>query len=110
MLKEYSWPGNIRELQYLIEKTIITSGNDTITTEDIPPLHDVEPKQDDAQTSSPEDAGIDSMDFDAVVSEFERKILEKYYKQYKSSYKVADALGITQTKASRLLRKYNISK
>lgn len=110
MLKEYSWPGNIRELQYLIEKTIITSGNDTITTEDIPPLHDVEPKQGDAQVSDSEESSIDSMDFDAAVSEFERKILEKYYKQYKSSYKVADALGITQTKASRLLRKYNISK
>ena len=45
MLKSYSWPGNIRELQYLIEKIIITSGRDIITTDDIPPLHDVEQKQ-----------------------------------------------------------------
>ena len=110
MLKSYSWPGNIRELQYLIEKIIITSGRDIITTDDIPPLHDVEQKRDDAQTPISETTDIDSMDFDAAVSEFERKILEKYYKQHKSSYKVADALGITQTKASRLLRKYNISK
>lgn len=107
MLKSYSWPGNIRELQYLIEKIIITSGRDIITTDDIPPLHDVEQKQEVPSDIPQED---DTLDFEAAVSEFESKILAKYYAHYKSSYKVADALGITQTKASRLLRKYQISK
>ena len=107
MLKSYSWPGNIRELQYLIEKIIITSGRDIITTDDIPPLHDVEQKQEIPSDIPQED---DILDFEAAVSEFESKILAKYYAHYKSSYKVADALGITQTKASRLLRKYQISK
>ena len=107
MLKSYSWPGNIRELQYLIEKIIITSGRDIITTDDIPPLHDVEQKQE-IPSDIPQEN--DTLDFEAAVSEFESKILAKYYVHYKSSYKVADALGITQTKASRLLRKYNISK
>ena len=107
MLKSYSWPGNIRELQYLIEKIIITSGRDIITTDDIPPLHDVEQKQE-IPSDIPQEN--DTLDFEAAVSEFESKILAKYYAHYKSSYKVADALGITQTKASRLLRKYNISK
>lgn len=107
MLKSYSWPGNIRELQYLIEKIIITSGRDIITTDDIPPLHDVEQKQEIPSDIPQED---DTLDFEAAVSEFESKILAKYYAHYKSSYKVADALGITQTKASRLLRKYQISK
>ncbi len=106
LLKKYSWPGNIRELQYLIEKTIITSGKDTITTDDIPPLHD---SKDELETTDPKLAPMDTLDFDAAVSDFENKILSEYYARYKSSYKVADALGITQTKASRLLRKYHIS-
>lgn len=107
MLKNYSWPGNIRELQYLIEKIIITSGKDIITTDDIPPLHDVETRAESADAAFAEK---DALDFDAAVADFESKILTKYYERYKSSYKVADALGITQTKASRLLRKYHISK
>lgn len=104
-LKSYSWPGNIRELQYVLERVILTSDNDIITSEDIPPLHDIE-ASDDITNDSPE---IYTQDFDDAVSEFEKNMLTKAYERYRSSYKVAEALGMTQTKASRLLRKYGIS-
>lgn len=51
----------------------------------------------------------ETQDFNLAVAEFEKRLLSKAYEKYKSSYKIADALGITQTKASRLLLKYNIS-
>lgn len=84
---------------------ILTSDNDIITSEDIPPLHDIE-SSDDTTEESPE---IYTQDFDDAVSEFEKNMLTKAYERYRSSYKVAEALGMTQTKASRLLRKYGIS-
>ena len=107
-LKDYDWPGNIRELQYVIERIVLTTGSDTITSEDIPPLHNT------AETQEPaEDAPIivaAETDFDTAVAAFEKELLTRAYKEHPSSYKVAEALGITQTKASRLLRKYSISK
>jgi len=36
LLKKYDWPGNIRELENLTERLIITSRNDEIGIEDIP--------------------------------------------------------------------------
>lgn len=105
-LKSYSWPGNIRELQYVLERVMVTSANDIITSEDIPPIKDM------AYDSSTEAEPIvisEMEDFDGAVSMLEKELLIKAYKKYASSYKVATALGISQTKASRLLRKYGIS-
>lgn len=106
ILKQYSWPGNIRELQYLIERLIITSSGDAITSDDIPPLHDSEnPDSDPVNAAS---SGY-TADFDSAVSELEKDMLLRAFRSHKSSYKVAEALGISQSKASRLLRKYSIS-
>jgi two-component system, NtrC family, response regulator AtoC len=37
ILGRYDWPGNIRELENLIERIVLMAGGDTITFEDIPP-------------------------------------------------------------------------
>jgi two-component system, NtrC family, response regulator AtoC len=37
ILVRYDWPGNIRELENLIERIVLMAGGDTITFEDIPP-------------------------------------------------------------------------
>jgi two-component system, NtrC family, response regulator AtoC len=37
ILARYDWPGNIRELENLIERIVLMAGEDTITFEDIPP-------------------------------------------------------------------------
>lgn len=104
-LQEYSWPGNVRELQYVIERIVITSYSDIIVADDIPPLH--EASYTDAANAEDEEPCTAS--FDDAVAEFEKKLLAKAYSRHPSSYKVADALGISQNKASRLLRKYGIS-
>ena len=42
----YSWPGNIRELENVLERTILFAGHETIGLADLPPsLHDVHPAQ-----------------------------------------------------------------
>lgn len=101
ILKRHSWSGNVRELQYLIERIMVTSADSCIQVEDIPPLQSAEPPEEGDRHS-------EELSFDQSVEAFERKLLRRAYQKYGSSYKVAEALGISQTKASRLLRKYDI--
>jgi two-component system response regulator AtoC len=37
LFRDYSWPGNIRELENLMERLVLLASGDTITIEDIPP-------------------------------------------------------------------------
>ncbi|MDV2583621.1 sigma-54-dependent Fis family transcriptional regulator, partial [Alkalibacillus haloalkaliphilus] len=41
-LKEYSWPGNIRELEHAIEYAVMMTDGDTITLEHLPTYLKVE--------------------------------------------------------------------
>lgn len=99
ILKRHSWSGNISELQYVIERAVVTSINDEISSGDIPPLQNIKPTEEFTEQI---------LSFDQSVEAFERKLLRHAYLEYGSSYKIAEVLGISQTKASRLLRKYNI--
>ena len=101
ILKHHSWSGNVRELQYVIERVMVTSADNYIDSEDIPPLREVENAEDEHHS--------EEINFEQSVEAYEKKLLRQAYQKHKSSYKVADALGISQTKASRLLRKYEIS-
>ncbi len=100
LLQKSSWSGNIRELQYVVERLVVTSRDNQITSADVPHLNEI---------SSPADSGtVENINFEASVEQYEKELLLKYFSRYKSSYKIAEALGITQSKASRLMRKYNI--
>lgn len=101
ILKQHRWNGNIRELQYVLERLFVTSPDNQITTNDLPPLSNM-------LTEFSGEKLQKAISFDAEVEQFEKSLLQKAFHEYKSSYKIADALGITQTRASRLLRKYGI--
>ena len=68
---------------------------------DMPNLAETEP--------TPQNNSIENMDFETAVENYEKEILLKYFAKYKSTYKIAAALGITQSKVSRLMRKYQIN-
>lgn len=101
LLKKNNWKGNIRELQYVMERVIATSPSSQISVEDIPPLSE------EASLQVNHDS-LDSVQFESEMDRFESKLLRSAFERYQSSYKVAEALGLTQSKASRLLRKHNI--
>ncbi|MCQ4725220.1 sigma 54-interacting transcriptional regulator [Anaerotignum faecicola] len=101
ILHSYTYKGNIRELQYIIERLIVTSAENQIMASDMPNLAETEP--------TPQNNSIENMDFETAVENYEKEILLKYFAKYKSTYKIAAALGITQSKVSRLMRKYQIN-
>lgn len=101
MLK-YKWPGNIRELQNIIEYSVNMSSSKIITLDVIPNkiknLEFEEYKQDDNTIRT--------------LDELERKEIIKALKKYKDYKKdkelVARTLGISRATLYRKLQKYNI--
>ena len=99
LLRQYDWPGNIRELQNVVERLKILSEGDTITVEDIGTHIKF--------SSIPKST---SSDFAAVVGleELEKSHILKtldYYQGNKT--KAATALGITIKTLYNKLNRYD---
>jgi PAS domain S-box-containing protein len=96
-LIEYDWPGNIRELENLIERLVVTSRNDEVKYTDLPhkflrtfnPVPDFKP-----------------ISLKTFLEKQEKELFLSLYNQYSSSYKIADVLDISQSTANRKLRKH----
>lgn len=97
-LNRYRWPGNIRELQNLMHKLVIMAPEDKIKVGDLPPALLLE---------TGESAGaMPKGGLDQLMEAYEGNIIKQVYRLTGSSYKAAEALEISQSKASRLIRKH----
>ena len=101
---QYSWPGNIRELEHTLERLIVMSETSEITADTFREVL-TQPKSSSIQMIC---NGIPS--YKQAKNDLERLLIEKAYTLYGSSYRAADALGIDQSTAARLIKKYNIKK
>lgn len=99
-LKSQPWPGNIRELQYVIERMIVTSAGNHIMISDLPSNYNARPLD--------HFASFESFTYKDSMNNFEYYIVNSAYEKNQSSYKLAKALSISQTKACKLLKKHNI--
>ncbi|PIC63469.1 histidine kinase [Sporosarcina sp. P13] len=93
----YNWPGNIRQLKNIIEKLTIISPKQVIQMNDLPNII----------INNPIEA-VTIGKFDYLVENFEKGLVTNAYNKHRSSRKVAEVLGISQTKALRLINKYCI--
>ena len=96
-LLEYSFPGNVRELQYSIERAVIMAEGNTLTAEDIifSPLESLSRNEDE--------------DDDLKLSTIEKNtILKVIEKNHGNISKAAKELGLTRTALYRRLNKYDI--
>jgi DNA-binding NtrC family response regulator len=94
-LDTYSWPGNIRELQHVIERAIILNDKDTLKPADFLIMHE--------NSRSTDLIGHRMED---VEKQTIQQALEKY--RYNIS-KAADELGMARTTLYRKMTKYGIS-
>jgi transcriptional regulator with PAS, ATPase and Fis domain len=85
------WKGNVRELENLVERLIVTSPDEIITREDAAP------------TTGQRD-GQNSLSLKEMLFEQEQKILLQAVRQYGTTRRVAEALGISQASAARKLK------
>ena len=96
-LLEYNYPGNMRELENIIQNILVTSSSDSIELNHLPKsvLQHVDFVKDAENTS-----------LDILMDNYEKLLISKYYRNNPSSYKLAKALNISQSKANRLIQKY----
>lgn len=90
---EYEWSGNVRELENLIERLVIISEKNEIKLGQLP--------------SSIRYGSISkAKTLPEKMEQLERSLIIEAYDLYQSSYKVAESLGISQSAATRKIRKY----
>ncbi len=102
-LMEMKLPGNVRELQHIIERLILLSESDSINLLDFKKIIG-------SSHASPDSSQCDyQYDMNRIIESKEQEILEKLAITYRSTYEIAKILGISQPTVCRKLNKYGIS-
>lgn len=76
ILKKYDYPGNVRELENLIERTVALEGGATILPESLPPMVNTSSGRKMASSNEIE-IGDDGVDLDKVMGQIEKELLIK---------------------------------
>lgn len=102
-LQDYNWPGNIRELENVIERAINICEGPLITERDLPiHLTNIDIKK----TSN-----LTLIDGDMLtMEEYEKEIISIAMKKYKSYNKAGKVLGLTHRTIALKCEKYGISR
>ncbi|WP_028297724.1 sigma-54-dependent transcriptional regulator [Olivibacter sitiensis] len=98
-LLQYHYPGNVRELQYSIERAIIMAESTTLTAEDIL-FSPIESPNEGNEPKGAAHLNLGEMEKHAIMN-----VIEKHNGNIS---KAAKELGITRTALYRRLEKYNI--
>jgi transcriptional regulator with GAF, ATPase, and Fis domain len=117
-LVNYPWPGNIRELENLIERLVILSENNTIGVEDlslsfldtkIKPKESLIEERDILLKTNLPDISEDGIELNKLLKEIEIYYLKKALKLSKGvKTKAAKLLGLNRTTFIEKLKKYNL--
>jgi len=99
LLTHYHWPGNIRELQNLLERLVIIGNEKKIQIGQLRSI--LYPNQDFT-------ADLNRQSFDEAIDCFEKKLIEDALIACGSTYKAAKKLKTSQSKIARKAQKYNI--
>jgi TyrR family helix-turn-helix protein len=108
-LKEQPWEGNIRELENVIQRMIISAAGREITLADVI----AEIKGENARDELSEPLGDEygegpEIDLEAAVNDYEKGLIRYALDKYGSTRKAARAVGISQTQLVRKKKKYGI--
>lgn len=92
ILKKYNYPGNVRELENMIERTVALEAGSTILPESLPPMVNTSSGRKMASSNEIE-IGDEGLDLDKVMGQIEKELLVK----------AIHATGGIKKKAAKLL-------
>ena len=113
-LTSYDYPGNIRELENIIEHAMIMAEGEEITLEDLPevlhPSYNVPENRYllSSSVAKPEESQKSNESEDLPLAELERRHIIKIFEKYKSVSLAAEKLGISRTTLWRKLEEYKL--
>lgn len=104
-LQNYPWPGNIRELYNALYRACSLMENGYLQKDN---LNLATPQM--LLSSEQSIASFSGKTLDQIVAEFERQVLTLFYKEFPSTRKLAQRLGVSHTAIANKLKTYNIGK
>lgn len=102
------WPGNIRELENVVQRLIISSQTDAITVIDVIRELDGDAIGMPAAGKLREDMDRGEIDLTKMVEAFEKDIIRYACDKHGSTRRAAKAIGISQTQLVRKKNKYGL--
>lgn len=103
LLLKYSYPGNIRELENIIEQAVVLARGEIITTSDLP--MNIQGLKSEKRESVDLTAGS----FEEKVASFEKQLIQEAISQAKGvQTKAAEILGMTERHLRYKLKKYGM--
>ncbi|MBW1813695.1 MAG: sigma-54-dependent Fis family transcriptional regulator [Deltaproteobacteria bacterium] len=105
LLYDYDWPGNIRELENVIEQSMILCPGETITVSDLPKYFKNNMYDNHFFHRIPEDAKLND-----TLSEIEKQMIERALRLKNNVHSdAAELLGIGKSGFSKKLKKYGMN-
>lgn len=98
VLESYSWPGNVRQLQNIIERIVVMTDGDLISSNQITPFLQKKLKHAKSVTEKEHEAIVPLKE---AVSAVEKKLIIAAMDRYKTTVRAAKVLGVSQTTISR---------
>jgi two-component system response regulator PilR (NtrC family) len=102
LLEKYHWPGNIRELENLIERAVVLSRGDTITVDNIPPFLLDSP-------SGEEEYNLSTYNLKERTRVFQKQSIKDALRRCRGvQKKAADMLGLKPTTLNEMIKRLDI--
>ena len=105
VLEKYHWPGNVREVENLIERLVVLSENGTIRADDLPDyvIHNSVPQHGSATRVTLPEQGVD---LDSVLERIENGFIEQALQRSRGNKTIAaELLKLNRTTFIERLRK-----
>lgn len=105
IMERYSWPGNVREVENLVERLVLLNENGTVRPSDLPDyvIHNARP---DHQTTAQVSLPSEGVDLDGVLEKIENGFIQQALERSKGNKTLAaELLNLNRTTFIERLRK-----